>query len=153
MEKYFSGSIDEFNFLKTGQELPDFTWLDESGNSFSSLILSGKPVLIILFTTSCRHCRNNFNYLEQNLFSKNVNLLNVLAFGRDCDHEQVKTYRKDYSTNIKMIADPNGEIYSKFAEKAVPRNYMFDSEGRMIAFTRGFRPVEIDKLIRTIFPV
>jgi peroxiredoxin len=146
-----NNSPDEFSFLKPGNKIPDFKWLDESGNEFSSAGLLGKISLIILFAPDCRHCRDNFAYLEMNLFQKKHGHLNILAFGRGCDSDQIAAYRKKYGLSIQLIADPRNEIYQKFAEKAVPRNYLFSAEGLLLQSIRGFRSKDIDDLVRIVF--
>jgi len=147
MQNELSTSADEYNYLRTEELLPSFTWNDETGKSFSSESLKGKPSLIILFTKDCRHCTDNFVYLEKKLFSKNINSLRIIAFGRDCNHQQVESYRMNYNLSIKLIADPERNIYSKFAEKVVPRIYFFDSESRLKLSVRGFRTYELDEII------
>jgi peroxiredoxin len=143
-------SADEYSFLVPGDKIPDFTWEDEAGQVFSSKGLSGKYTFIILFAADCRHCRDNFAYLEKNLFSKSLSNLNILAFGRDCDYEELESYRKKYALSVKLTADPNKEVYSKFAEKAVPRNFLFNPAGELLISVRGYRPEEIENMIRIV---
>jgi peroxiredoxin len=141
---------DEYSFLKKGDKLPDFSWKDESGKSFSSESLAGKVTVIIFFAINCRHCRDNFAYLEKEFFSKNISRFNILAIGRACDFEQLEDYNKKYTLSIKLTADPGGEIYSEFAEKVVPRIYQFNRNGLLQQSIRGFRPAVLDEMIRDL---
>ena len=150
MIKNINHTPDEYNFLNKGDKIPDFIWKDETGRSFASEILRGKSTLIVLFTTECSHCRDNFAYLEKNLFQKNLSFLNILAIGRGCDFNQLEWYSRKYVLSIKLIADPDRLIYSGFAEKVVPRNYLFDPAGELLQSVRGYRPDEIDNMIRII---
>jgi peroxiredoxin len=143
---------NEYNLLKPGDKIPDFTWVDEYGKTFSSEILKGKSTLIILFSDDCRHCRDNFAFLEKNLFQKNLSGLNIMAIGRGCDYVQLDDYLGKYPLSIRLTADPEKKIYSKFAEKAVPRIYLFNPEGILLLSIRGFRPVEIEIILKIIHP-
>lgn len=141
---------DEYNFLKTGDKLPEFSWKDENGQEFSSDSLLGKYSLIIFFAIDCRYCKYNFAYLEKNLFSKKNSGFNILAIGRGCDVENLKAYQLKYSLSIKLAPDPEKEIYSKFAEKAVPRVYLFDRTGKLQISIRGFRTEGLDAVLNTL---
>jgi peroxiredoxin len=143
-------TVDEYSYLKTGDILPDFSWKDENGKEFSSGILFGKYLLVIFFTNDCRHCRDNFAYLEKNLFGKKFSNLNILAFGRGCDSEQIETYAKIHQLSIKLTRDPDKAVYLKFAEKVIPRSYLFDTESKLILSIRGFRTNELNELIRIV---
>ena len=143
---------DDYNYLKKGDTIPLFTWKDESGNTISSEFLKGKPVLIILFTAACRHCKGNFDYLEKNLFSKFSLSFNIIAVGRECNSDQINLYQSNFKPGIILVPDPERKIYSKFAERAVPRNYLFDASGRLVISVRGFKPLELDRIVHLLVP-
>ena len=44
---------------------------------------------------------------------------------------------------VPFAADPDRSIYSQFAQKKVPRNYLFNKEGQLVYQTRGF---DLDQL-------
>jgi peroxiredoxin len=142
---------DEYSFLKKGDQLPAFKWQDETGTSFSSETLLGKDTIIIFFAANCRHCRDNFAYLEKESFSKNFPQINIMAIGRDCGAEQLVSYLKKYTLSFNLTADPDREIYSKFAEKVVPRIYHFNQAGLLLQSIRGFRPEVLDELIKNLW--
>jgi len=152
MEYHTSQAPDEYNYLKPGDAIPWFQGMDENGKSFSSLTLIGKACLIVLFTPECRYCRDNFAHLEKNLFSLNPTRFSTFAFGRDMDEQAVLLYKKRFSLSIPVLTDSKRDIYSKFAEKAVPRNYLFDSSGKLIMSIRGYRPDELERLIGYLNP-
>jgi peroxiredoxin len=143
-------NIDEFTIVNIGDKLPEFSWLDESGISQSSASLIGKSTVIIFFSKNCQHCRLNFTFLEEE-FSLNSNFrLNILAIGRECDNNHIDFYKNKYSFRTPLIADPDRTIYSKFAEKAVPRIYLFDKEGILLKSVRGYKPSELRELVNRI---
>ncbi len=48
--------------------------------------------------------------------------------------------------NLTFAADTDRSVYVRFAEKKVPRNYLFDAEGKLIYQTRGFSPDQMNTL-------
>jgi peroxiredoxin len=147
MLTYDLNKADEYSVLKIGDSIPDFHWKDETGQELLSGKLLGKYTLIVFFAADCRHCRDNFEYLEKNLFKTGSSNLNIMAFGRECNVYQLESYQKKYSLSIMLYADPEKEIYSKFAEKAIPRIYLFDTNGKLLKSIRGFRIDEINEMI------
>ncbi len=141
---------DEFNFINVGQTIPDFSWSDDSGKIYSSEMLKGKKTLVILFSYICQHCVANFQYLEEKLFSSDLSHLNLLIVARECSEDHIETYCKKYSLTIKPVADVDRVIYSKFAEKVVPRLYFFDSSGDLLISVRGYKPRALDELIKVL---
>ncbi len=145
-----SNAPDDYNILIPGSMIPDFAWKDQNEKSISTSSFVGKFTLIILFATGCRYCENNFKYIETKLSPSMMSSINILAVCRSCDADQVLAFRERHPLNIKMIADPLKEIYSKFAEKAVPRNYLFAPSGKLISSVRGFRTDKIDTMFKMI---
>ena len=49
-----------------------------------------------------------------------------------------------------MGFDPEGEIYALYATRYVPRNYLIDSDGRVISISAEPTPAQLDALLSTI---
>ena len=49
-----------------------------------------------------------------------------------------------------MGFDPEGEIYALYATRYVPRNYLIDSDGRVISISAEPSPTQLDALLSTI---
>jgi len=73
-----------------------------------------------------------------------------MAIGRECDYDQLESFRNKYSLSTPFIADPDRKIYSKFAEKIVPRIYLFDAKGILLQSIRGYKPDELRELVNRI---
>ena len=74
-------------------------------------------------------------------FQESANLL--LIIGRGHTPEELQEFRNQGNYILPFMADPDRKNYAKFAEKKVPRNYLFDSYGKLIYQTRGF---DLDQL-------
>ena len=145
-----NGSADEFNYLETGDSMPEFLWVEGSGDPISSATFFGRHTLIVLFASGCRHCRNNTEYIQSQIIPNLGIPVNIIGFGRLCDEKDIESFKVRNHVKFKIIADPDSAIYSRFAEKAVPRNYLFDPEGKLILSIRGHRPEKIDLILKSV---
>ena len=62
----------------------------------------------------------------------------LLIVGRGHTPEEISDFRNSGNYILPFAADPERLNYDKFAEKKVPRNYLFDSQERLVYQTRGF---------------
>jgi hypothetical protein len=96
-------------------------------------------ILLNFFIIPCKHCKHMLEYLQEELwpeFQESRKLM--LAIGRGHTPEEVREFRDNGNYILPFAADPKRENYDKFAEKKVPRNFLFDSYGQLIYQTRGF---------------
>jgi hypothetical protein len=66
-----------------------------------------------------------------------------VSVGREHSKNEVKEFRDKGNYLVPFAADPDRSIYSQFAQKKVPRNYLFDKNGQLVYQTRGF---DLDQL-------
>jgi hypothetical protein len=130
--------FDDYSYLVQGDEMPDvqFTSIENGQNH---RLKKGHIVLINFFIIPCKHCKKMLEYLQEEIwpeFQESKRLL--LAVGREHTPEEIRTFRDTGNYILPFAADPDRQNYEKFAEKKVPRNYLFDSFGRLVYQTRGF---------------
>ena len=65
-----------------------------------------------------------------------------VTIGREHTKREVKKFRDQGNYLLPFAADPDRSIYNQFAQKKVPRNYLFD-QGKLVYQTRGF---DLDQL-------
>jgi len=83
-------------------------------------------------------------YLQENIwpeFQENGGLL--VSVGREHNKQEIREFRDQGNYLLPFAADPDRSIYSQFAQKKVPRNYLFDKSGELVYQTRGF---DLDQL-------
>jgi len=141
---------DEFSFLDLGQEMPEFSWQNESGEIVSSETLKTKETVLILFSETCPQCIEIFDFLKQEFSSMDLTPFNIIAIARECETSQVESYLQKHSVSIQTIPDPGRHIYTKFAEKIVPRMYHFDKKGVLLASVRGYKPVRLREFLNRL---
>lgn len=141
---------DEFSYLNLGEKMPEFFWINEAGEKISSETLKSKESLLIFFSETCPHCVENFNFLKPEFPKFDFSKITILAIGRECDASQVESYIQEHSVSIPSIPDPDRNIYSKFAEKIVPRMYHFDKDGVLLGSLRGYKPMKLREFLKSL---
>jgi thioredoxin-related protein len=144
MEQYTLDNTNEFNLLSIGDALPLLIRSDETLKVYP---VEGEALMIIFFSSECRHCKNCFTYLEKNIFPLLNKRFRVIGVGRDCSTTVIKEYRKEHNLSIDLIPDPERLIYSKFAERSIPRIYLFNKKKKLVFSIRGYKPAEIEKTL------
>ncbi|MFC2116851.1 redoxin domain-containing protein [Bacteroidota bacterium] len=130
--------FDDYSYLVAGDALPDIR-ITPIENSQLPELKKGHIVLLNFFIIPCKHCKHMLEYLQEEIwpgFQDSRRIL--LAIGRGHSPEELQEFRDGGNYIIPIAADPDRKIYEQFAEKKVPRNYLFDSFGRLIYQTRGF---------------
>jgi hypothetical protein len=130
--------FDDFSYLVQGDELPEVNFLSaENGQPYR--IKKGHIVLLNFFIIPCKHCKHMLEYLQEELWPDFLESRKILlAVGRGHTPEELLKFRDLGNYILPFAADPDRSNYEKFAERKVPRNYLFDSYGKLVYQTRGF---------------
>ena len=94
---------------------------------------------------------NSFNELieEYNKYKDNKDFV-LLVIGREHTDEQLKAYNERKKFTFPLYPDPKREVFSLFAEKSIPRTYLFNKEGEAIYTSIGYEKEEFNHLMNTI---
>ena len=143
----YAQSSDGFHY-DIGDTPIDIELKDLNNQSFKLSDLRGKPVIISLFSTSCRPCIGELNFLYNQLAEKYDNGdVEILAIG--CGHVplELEYFNEDYLFNFIFIPDFKKSICNQLAHSGVPRCILIDKDGRIIAQKAGFEEYELLGLI------
>ena len=138
--------------LKKGDVMPKFELTSSVYGEIKPTDLKGKVVLINLFATWCGPCQTELAEVQKTLWPKykdNKDFV-MLVIGREHTDEQLQKYNERKQFSFPLYPDPKREVFSLFAEKYIPRAYLFDKEGKLIHSSVGYTEEEFQLLMETI---
>jgi peroxiredoxin len=138
--------------LKKGDAMPGFELNSSVYGKVSSADLKGKVVLVSLFATWCGPCQLELAEVQKTLWPKYKDNkdFKMLVIGREHTDEQLTKYNERKKFTFPLYPDPKREVFSLFAEKSIPRAYLFDKEGKLVYASVGYTEEEFQKLMSTI---
>ena len=138
--------------LKMGDAMPKFELNSTVYGDVKPADLKGKVVLVSLFATWCGPCQKELAEVQSTLWPKykdNKDFV-MLVIGREHTDEQLQKYNERKKFTFPLDPDPKREVFSLFAEKSIPRAYLFDKSGKLIYSSVGYTEEEFKKLMETI---
>ncbi|MBQ2856427.1 MAG: TlpA family protein disulfide reductase [Bacteroidaceae bacterium] len=138
--------------LKVGDTLPKFELKSSVYGDVKPADLKGKVVLVSLFATWCGPCQKELAEVQSTLWPKykdNKDFV-MLVIGREHTDEDLQKYNERKKFTFPLYPDPKREVFSLFAEKSIPRAYLFGKDGKLIYSSVGYTAEEFQKLLETI---
>ena len=138
--------------LKQGDAMPGFELNSSVYGKVNSADLKGKVVLVSLFATWCGPCQLELAEVQKTLWPKYKDNKNfkMLVIGREHTDEQLTKYNERKKFTFPLYPDPKREVFSKFAEKSIPRAYLFGKDGKLIYSSIGYTEEEFQHLLKAI---
>lgn len=138
--------------LKIGDVLPNFELTSSVYGNVKAADLKGKVVLISLFATWCGPCQKELADVQSMLWPKYKGDKNfvMLVVGREHTDEQLQKYNERKAFTFPLYPDPKREVFSLFADKTIPRAYLFGKDGKLIYSSIGYTAEEFQNLMNSI---
>jgi hypothetical protein len=145
--------FDEYSYLSPGDSFPGVEIESVEGDV---IITWGFDRIILLnfFIVPCKHCERMLEYIQEHIwpeFQESGGYF--ISIGREHSKNEVMEFRDQGNYLLPFAADPDRSIYDQFAQKKVPRNYLFNTKGELIYQTRGFdldQLSTLDKMIKDL---
>lgn len=143
-------SYEKSTLVNVGDVAPDFTVNLLSGESVTLSHLQGKTVLLIFFDSKCPDCQAQLALLDGVMEIFADQKFELLAISRGEKRDAVREYIDNMGYKFKVGVDPTKEIYSLYATYYVPRCYVIDSLGRVVALSAEYDSAEFELLVKVI---
>ena len=136
--------------VRVGDLAPVFVVETLDDQTISLDDLRGRVVLLTFFSSACPDCHAQFEHIKSRITAFDSSKFRFLPIGRNEKRATVEQFRLENGYKFDMGFDPEGEIYALYATRYVPRNYLIDSDGRVISISAEPTPAQLDALLSTI---
>lgn len=123
---------------------PDFTLVDQYGNTHTLSDYRGKVVFLNFWATWCPPCRMEMPYIEEiyndnNQNSKDVVIIGVAGpnIGKEGDEEYIIQFLEDGGYTFPVLFDDTGRTMAQYGIQALPSTFIIDKDGNVIEYVRG----------------
>lgn len=137
--------------VKVGDTAPEFAAVTTDNAPVSLSSYKGKVLLVNLFATWCPPCRKELPFVEKDVWQKYKSQgLAVLVVGREHTKVEIKEFKTRQKLTVPMAGDPKREVFNKFAERGIPRNFLIGKNGKVVFTSVGFSDADFAELKRCI---
>ena len=135
-------TVPEDNYgtiVSAGQQAPDFEVEMICGTKVRLSDFRGKVVVLNFWATWCPPCRAEFKRVQKDLIDRFEGRDFVfLPLSRGEKKETVAGFMNDNGYTFPVGLDSDGSVFALYAEKAIPRNFLIDAEGKIAAVEIGY---------------
>jgi thiol-disulfide isomerase/thioredoxin len=144
----FSKSGEYVSYTKVGDPVPAFSATTLDGKEFSTAAAKGSVVLLNFWATWCPPCQMEMPRLEKEVWQKYGGRdFTMIAIAREQSAEEITVYRAKNKYTFPMAPDPKRQVYGKFANAGIPRNYLLNREGKILFQSVGYDLKEFEKML------
>lgn len=151
-EEEVQADIRESTNVKKGQEVPGFTFTTTEGEEYSIQDLQEKVVLLNFFATWCPTCMKEMPALQEQIWEKYGDDKDffLVSIGREQNMTKMKEFKREKGYDFHFAPDTGRVIYSKFADKYIPRNVVVDEEGTIVYQNTGYTEEKFQQMMDVI---
>lgn len=143
-------SYEQTTLVHIGDTAPDFEVETLDGHSITLSAHRDKVVLLTLFSSSCPDCHDQFEYIKDRITAFDSSKFLFLPIAREEGGDRIEQYRRENGYTFDFGLDPTRSIYSLYATRYVPRNYLIDRNGVVVSISAEPTHAQLEKLLQQI---
>lgn len=144
-------STEETTLTRIGEKAPLFEVTTLDGQSVKLSDLRGKVILLNLFATWCGPCLREMPRLENEIWQRFGNReFAMIAVAREENNSELVAFKRKHELTFSIAGDPKRNVYDLFAKDYIPRNYVIDTEGKIIFQSVGYTEDKFREMVRAV---
>jgi len=124
--------------------------LINTGQQINLADYRGKVILVDFWASWCSPCRASLPAYEQIRQQIGAGEFEIIAINVDENSNDALEFLKQHPVNYPVLADPEGEIGKPYGVRSLPRSFLLDRDGKIIASYKSFRTGDEMKLKQKI---
>ena len=142
---------EETVLVSVGDAAPTFELTTLDGSTFSLAEQRGKVVLVNFFATWCPPCREELPHLDSEIWEHfDSSRFAVIVVGREEGDDVLAPFMEKFDYDFPVAGDPDKAVYSKYASRFIPRNFVIGPDGTILFESQGFERQEFDEMVSII---
>jgi peroxiredoxin len=134
-----------------GKAMPHFNARALDGSAIDTNSLRGRVVIVDVWATWCRPCREEMPHIEQDIWQKHRDRVAVLAVAMGESAAKVTKFNEDAKLTFALIPDPDKRIGALYGGNApIPRTYVIDGAGRVVHQSMGYGSTIFGELVTAV---
>lgn len=117
---------------------PDFTLLDQNGETHTLSDYRGKTVFLNFWATWCTYCKLEMGDIQKlyESYGSNQEDLVVLGIaapnlGQEGSQEDIEAFLSDQGFTFPVVMDLDGSVFYQYGIRAFPTTFMIDADGNV----------------------